>query len=138
VNLFKGMIEVACWKIVWAILGAMLLALSFGNAYKAEGNYLTLIVMNFVIAIAMLMTPMMVKSLVGSGLQSMSSAIGAAAVTAMAAAPAKAAASIRTTSERFNEIPLSPLNHLPKGPSHQILNCFAIRSPAALLTHHLH
>lgn len=96
-NLFKGMIEVACWKIVWAILGAMLLALSFGDAYRAEGNYLTLIVMNFVIAVAMLMTPMMVKSIVGSGLQSMSSALGAAAVTAIAAAPAKAAAGIRTS-----------------------------------------
>lgn len=90
-NLFKGMIEVACWKIVWAILGAMLAALSFGDAYRSEGSYLVLIVMNFVIAIAMLMTPAMVKSLVGSGVQSMSSALGAASVAAMAAAPAKAA-----------------------------------------------
>jgi hypothetical protein len=87
-NLFKGMIEVACWKIVWAILGAMLSALSFGDAYRAEGNYLTLMVMNFVIAIAMLATPMMVRSLVGSGLQTMSSSIGPTAVAAMAAAPA--------------------------------------------------
>jgi hypothetical protein len=102
-NLFKGMIEVACWKIVWAILGAMLLALSFGDAYRTEGNYLTLIVMNFVIAVAMLMTPMMVKSIVGSGLQSMSSAIGAAAVTAMAAAPAKAAGGIRTSRAFMND-----------------------------------
>lgn len=88
-NLFKGMIEVACWKIVWAILGAMLTALSFGNAYQAEGNYLVLIVMNFVIACAMLMTPMMVKSIVGGGLQSMSSTLGTAAVAAMAASPAR-------------------------------------------------
>jgi hypothetical protein len=71
--------------IVWAILGAMLAALSFGDAYRAEGSYLTLIVMNFVIAIAMLMTPMMVRSLVGNGLQSMSSNIGATAVAAMVA-----------------------------------------------------
>lgn len=91
INLFKGMMEVASWKIVWAILGAMLTALSFGDAYKAEGNYLTLIVMNFVIAIAMLATPMMVKSLLGSGLQSMSSTLGATAVAAMVAAPARAA-----------------------------------------------
>jgi hypothetical protein len=91
INLFKGMMEVASWKIVWAILGAMLTALSFGDAYKTEGNYLTLIVMNFVIAIAMLATPMMVKSLVGSGLQSMSSTLGATAVAAMVAAPARAA-----------------------------------------------
>ena len=96
-NLFKGMIEVACWKIVWAILGAMLAALSFGDAYRSEGSYLVLIVMNFVIAIAMLMTPSMVKSLVGGGMQSMSSAIGAASVAAMAAAPARAATMAATS-----------------------------------------
>jgi hypothetical protein len=37
----------------------------------------------------MLMTPMMVRSLVGSGLQSMSSNIGATSVAAMAAGPAR-------------------------------------------------
>ena len=88
-NLFKGMIEVASWKIVWAILGAMLTALSFGDIYKVEGDYVTLIVMNFVIAIAMLMTPMMVKSIVGGGLQHMSSALGGATVATLASAPAK-------------------------------------------------
>ncbi len=102
INLFKGMMEVASWKIVWAILGAMLTALSFGDAYKAEGNYLTLIVMNFVIAIAMLATPMMVKSLVGSGLQSMSSTLGATAVAAMVAAPARAAMVATKSRKAFN------------------------------------
>ena len=101
-NLFKGMIEVACWKIVWAILGAMLAALSFGDAYQAEGSYLVLIVMNFVIAIAMLMTPSIVKSLVGGGMQSMSSAIGAASVAAMAAAPARAATIAATSRTAIN------------------------------------
>lgn len=109
-NLFKGMIEVACWKIVWAILGAMLSALSLGDAYRVEGNYLVLIVMNFVIACAMLMTPMMVKSIVGSGLQSMSSSLGAAAVAAMASVPGKAAASIRT-SRGFASDPKGFLSH---------------------------
>ena len=101
-NLFKGMIEVACWKIVWAILGAMLAALSFGDMYRTEGSYLVIIVMNFVIAVAMLMTPMMVKSLVGGGLQSMSSSIGAATVAAMAAAPAKAVAAVNTSRGAIN------------------------------------
>jgi hypothetical protein len=90
-NLFRGLIEVASWKIVWAILGAMLSALSFGDAYRTEGNYLTLIVMNFVIATAMLATPMIVRSIVGSGLQSMSSSLGPVAVAAIAAAPARVA-----------------------------------------------
>jgi hypothetical protein len=97
INLFKGMIEVASWKIVWAILGAMLTALSFGNAYRTDGNYLTLIVMNFVIAVAMLMTPMIVRSIVGAGLHGMSSSLGAAAVTAMVAAPARAGMAVTTS-----------------------------------------
>jgi hypothetical protein len=99
VNLFKGMIEVASWKIVWAILGAMLTALSLGDAYKTDGNYLTLIVMNFVIAVAMLMTPMIVRSIVGAGMHSMSSTLGPAAVAAMVDAPARAATAVATSRE---------------------------------------
>lgn len=102
-NLFKGMIEVACWKIVWAILGAMLTALSFGNAFESEGNYLVLIVMNFVIATAMLMTPMMVKSIVESGVQSMSTSIGAAATAAIATSHLKAGAAFRTSKTMLSD-----------------------------------
>ncbi len=90
-NLFKGMIEVASWKIVWAILGAMLASLSFGEMYRSQGSYVELMVMNIVIAIAMLATPMLVRSLVNGGLESMSSTIGPATVAAMVAAPARAA-----------------------------------------------
>ena len=89
-NLFKGLVEVASWKIVWAILGAMMTALSFGDAYKTEGNYITLIVMNFVIATSMLKTPTIVKSLVSGGFHGMAKEIGGAAAATMAAVPAKA------------------------------------------------
>ena len=101
-NLFRGLVEVACWKIVWAILGAMLASLSFGEMYRTEGSYVELIVMNFVIAISMLATPMVVRSLVGSGLQSMSSMIGAATVGAMVATPARAATVLSTTRTAFS------------------------------------
>jgi hypothetical protein len=83
------MCEVASWKICWAVLSAMLTALSFGDIYRTEGGYITLIVMNFVIAVAMLATPMMVKSLVGQGIAAVAPTLGAAAVATMAAAPAK-------------------------------------------------
>ncbi len=95
-NLFKGMIEVASWKIVWSILGAMLLSLSFGEAYKTEGSYLVIVVMNFVIAIAMLATPLLVKSLVNQGATAMSSGLGQASVQAMAAVPTKGMSLART------------------------------------------
>lgn len=89
-NLFKSMIEVASWKIVWTILGAMLTSLSFGKMYMIEGSYITLTLMNFVIALAMIATPVIVKSLVGSGIQHAASVIGPTAVLTAAFAQGKA------------------------------------------------
>ena len=94
-NLFKSMIEIASWKVVWAILSAMLAALPFGNAYATSGNYLTVIVLNFVIAISMLCSPMIVKSLVGSGFSAFADTLGPITTAAMLATPAKAASAMR-------------------------------------------
>lgn len=99
VNLFKSLIEVASYKIVWAVLAAMFSALAFGNAYAADGNYLTVIVLNFVIALAMLSTPLVVKSLVGGGLSSMAQTLGTGAAFAMAAAPVQAATAFKVGRE---------------------------------------
>jgi len=90
INLFKSLAEVASYKIIWAILSAMLTSLAFGNAYAADGNYLTVILLNIIIALAMLGTPLVVKSLIGSGLSSMSETLGAGAVMTMVSLPAKA------------------------------------------------
>lgn len=86
-NLFRGMIEVACWKIVWAILGVMLASLSFGEMYKVEGSYVTVIVMNFVISIAMIATPILVRSIVSSGVHVVSPMLSASGVAAAATLP---------------------------------------------------
>jgi hypothetical protein len=91
IGLFRSLAEVASYKVVWAILSAMLTSLSFGNAYAADGQYLTVIVINFIVALAMLMTPLVVKSLVGSGLSSMGQTLGAGAAMAMISVPARAA-----------------------------------------------
>lgn len=88
-NLFKTMMEVASWKIVWAILGAMLTSLSFGKMYLVEGSYVTLTLMNFVIALAMICTPIIVRSLVGSGVDQAASVIGPAAIVTAAYAQAR-------------------------------------------------
>ncbi len=90
-NLYRGLIEVACWKIIWAVMSAMLTSISFGNIYQTEGSYLTLIIMNFVIAIAMLFTPMIMRSLIGEGIQATAQTIGTTAALAMVALPAKMA-----------------------------------------------
>jgi hypothetical protein len=90
-NLYKGLIEVALWKVIWAVMSAMLTSLSFGNIYKTDGSYLTLIVMNFVIAIALLFTPMIMRSLIGEGVQATAQTIGTTAALAAVALPTRIA-----------------------------------------------
>lgn len=92
VNLFKSMFEIASWKVVWAVLSVMLKALPFGTWYAMEGNYLTIAVLNFVIAICMFGTPLVVRSIVGSGLSAMTSGLAGVTGAVMLAAPAKALA----------------------------------------------
>jgi hypothetical protein len=88
-NLYRGLIEVACWKIMWSILSAMLTALAFGNIYNTEGSYLTLTIMNFVIALALLFTPLMLKSFINEGVHSTAKTMGATAIGAAIAMPAR-------------------------------------------------
>lgn len=91
-NLYRGLIEVACWKIIWATMSAMLAAISFGNIYRTEGTYLTLGILNFVIAIGLLSTPLIMKSLIGGGVEGTAGRLGSAAAAAVIASPLKIAA----------------------------------------------
>lgn len=88
-NLYRGLIEVASWKIIWAVESAMLTTLSLGNIYRTNGSYITLIVLNLIIAIGMLFTPLVVKSLVGEGLQATSQTFGPLAAAAIVAMPTR-------------------------------------------------
>jgi hypothetical protein len=98
-NLFQGLIEIASWQIVWSVLSAMLTALPFGNAMVADGNYLTVIIINFVIALCMLGTPLVVHALVGSGFSAIASKLGPLTLAAMVAAPAKTATALKVGRE---------------------------------------
>lgn len=106
-NLFRGLIEVAAWKILWAVMSAMLKSVAFGEIYKVDGSYLTLMILNFVIAIGLISTPMLMKSLIGPGIESSAQTIGTAAAVTMVGLPARAAfaqskiSEVVTTSRRF-------------------------------------
>jgi len=90
-NLYRGLMEVAAWKIIWSVLSAMLTSLSFGNIYNTDGSYLTLIVLNFVIALAMLCTPLVMKSLIGDGIQAMAQSLGMSAAMSAVSLPVRLA-----------------------------------------------
>lgn len=64
-GLFKNMLQVACWPIIWSILSAFLKALPFASAYSSEnvGGFVTVITLNLIIAIALLFSPFIVSQL---------------------------------------------------------------------------
>lgn len=62
-GLFKSMFQVACWPVIWSILSAFLKALPFASAYSVEGNLITVITLNLIIAIALLFSPFIVSQL---------------------------------------------------------------------------
>ncbi|MGE4232072.1 MAG: hypothetical protein AB7F43_01975 [Bacteriovoracia bacterium] len=134
VNLFKSMIEVASYKIVWAIMSAMITSLSFGNAYAADGNYLTVILLNFVIAIAMLCTPLIVKSLVGGGLSAMGQSLSTGAAVALASVPAKAATAISAGREVLSNTG-GWMNHFGNKMSSHMPRMQAVQQPDPIFEH---
>jgi hypothetical protein len=62
-GLFKSMFQVACWPVIWSVLSAFLKALPFASAYSVEGNLITVITLNLIIAIALLFSPFIVSQL---------------------------------------------------------------------------
>lgn len=74
-NLFKNMIQVACWPIIWAILSAFLKVIPFADAYQTEGGYATIITLNLIIAIALLLSPFIVSHLTDGSISSLGSSV---------------------------------------------------------------
>jgi len=62
-GLFKSMFQVACWPIIWSVLSAFLKALPFASAYSVEGNLITIVTLNLIIAVALLFSPFIVSQL---------------------------------------------------------------------------
>lgn len=81
--LYRTLIEVCMWKIVWATLAALLWSSALSDMNKTDINFLTVISFNLILALSLLATPIVVSALASKGLSSMaSSAIGTAAMAA--------------------------------------------------------
>ena len=77
-NLYRGLISVATWKILWSLLGSLLLKLAMDPKVVGIEDYFLSMVMNLLIGLSMLLIPFFTKSLIGDGLQAASSALAAA------------------------------------------------------------
>jgi hypothetical protein len=78
--LYRALIEVCAWKIVWATLAALLWSSALSEINKTDVNFLTVICLNLLLALSLLFTPIIVNMLASKGLSgAASSAMGMAA-----------------------------------------------------------
>jgi len=93
-GLFRSLIEVACWKIVWSVTATILWssALSDINQEGFQISFLTAISFNVILAGSLLLTPFLVHALAGSGVANMSKGVGALAIGGLAVSPGSAMA----------------------------------------------
>lgn len=94
-SLFRSMLEVSLWKIVWASMAALLWSTALSDLNKSEYHidFLTALVLNLMLALSVLITPFIVRSLLQTGAHqaatSMQSLLMAGAALTPAAVVAK-------------------------------------------------
>jgi hypothetical protein len=82
-SLYKGLVQVVIWKILWSILGVLLLKLAVQPEVTGLEDYIMSIVVNLCIGFSMLFIPIASRSLISDGMNSVASSL--AAVPAVAA-----------------------------------------------------
>ena len=89
--LFRSLIEVACWKIVWSVIATLLWssALSQINQDGTQVSFLTAIGFNIILAGSLLLTPFVVHALAGSGLSTMGRDLSSLAIGGMTISPSR-------------------------------------------------
>lgn len=76
-NLYKGLLTVISWKILWSILGVLLLKLAAQQTTEASENIITTAIINICIGLSIMLVPIFSKSLLGDGLTSFTSSMAA-------------------------------------------------------------
>lgn len=100
--LFKSLIEVACWKIVWSVIATLLWssALSQINENGSQVSFLTAIGFNIILAGSLLLTPFVVHALAGSGLSQMGKDLSSLAIGGMTVSPGKVVGATKNLASR--------------------------------------
>lgn len=95
--LFRSLIEVAAWKIVWSVIATLLWssALSQINTQGSQVSFLTAIGFNIILAGSLLLTPFVVHALAGSGLAQMGKDLSALTIGGMTISPGRTASVVK-------------------------------------------
>ena len=76
-NLYKGILTVISWKILWSVLGVLLLKLAVQKTTESSDDIITTAIINLCIAVSIMLVPLFSKSLLGDGLSSFTAGIAA-------------------------------------------------------------
>lgn len=89
--LFRSLIEVALWKIVWSVIATLLWssALSQINQQGSQISFLSAIAFNIILAGSLLLTPFIVHALASGGLAQMAKDVGSLAIGGMSITPGR-------------------------------------------------
>lgn len=100
-NLFKSLMLVAAWPIIWSILSAFLKALPFENAYNMPGGYTAVVVMNLILALSLLFSPFLLSQFCEGTVVGAGSGVYAGAKAAVGFVAPKAAMMMTRAGERM-------------------------------------
>lgn len=103
--LFRSLIEVACWKIVWSVIATLLwsTALSQINQAGTQVSFLTAIGFNIILAGSLLLTPFVVHALASGGLAQMGKDLSSLAIGGMVLSPGRAVTGAKSLGSRSME-----------------------------------
>lgn len=89
--LFRSLLEVASWKIVWSVTATLLWssALSQINAQGSQVSFLSAICFNIILAGSLLLTPFVVHALMGVGVAQMGKNLSSLAIGGFVVTPGK-------------------------------------------------
>lgn len=91
-SLYKGLTQVVVWKILWSILGVLLLKLALQPEVTGLEDYIMSIVINLCIGFSMLFIPIATRSLLHDGMSSLAGSLAAVPTIAAGGAVRMAAA----------------------------------------------
>ncbi|MBI4925320.1 MAG: hypothetical protein HY843_05295 [Bdellovibrio sp.] len=90
-SLYRSLIEISCWKLVWSVLATLLWSSALGkiNDPSHNINFVTAIFFNLMLAGSVLLTPLVVHALTNGGLTALAGVAGGMVAGATMAAPFK-------------------------------------------------
>jgi hypothetical protein len=90
--LFKSIVEVCAWKLVWCVMSALLWSMALSDINNPEHgiNFLTVIILNLMLAFSVILTPKITSSFLGGGVSSVAFGVGNKAFTDLVITPAAA------------------------------------------------